>query len=114
MRKGRNAKNCPGSMLTVSYPRILAYSRSFKTNCAIAAGFRATVGLRQMRLLRPAETTEGFMTTVFDPAEPQRIDHFFSMPAAWADRLRGLFTLANDWSSDSRSATTVFFKGRNS
>jgi hypothetical protein len=76
--------------------------------------FCATVGLRQMRLLRPAETTEEFMTTVFDPAEPQRITPFFSMPAARADRLRGLTTLANDWSSESGSATTVLCKGRNS
>ena len=38
------------------------------------------------------------MTTVFKTMEPQRIDHFFSMPAARADRWRELTAIANEWS----------------
>ena len=47
------------------------------------------------------------MATVLKPAEPQRIDHFFSMPAARADRWRELTALANDWSSGTGSVAAV-------
>lgn len=46
------------------------------------------------------------MTTVFR-TEPQRIDHFFSMPSARADRWRELTAIANDWAVGAAEASEV-------
>ena len=95
---------------TVSYHQILdkhpLFPTTTETCCAKAVGIRVTVGLRfSERLLRLAEATERFMTTVFNPAEPQRIDHFFSTPHGGVDRWRGFIALGNYWSSGCVSAT---------
>ena len=45
--------------------------------------------------------------TISKDAELQRVDHFFSMPAARADRWRDLTAVANDWAAGSSSQDEV-------
>lgn len=45
--------------------------------------------------------------TISRNAEPTRIDHFFSMPAARADRWRDLTAVANDWAAGSAGKAAV-------